>query len=122
MSSTSTDDTLATEAGIQTYLRNTPFTSHTVDQLSGGHINFTYRIHLHVPVDGMSTFILKYTPPYVASSADVDPMPFPPDRQVFIHILRFVLSMAFTQELCRDSKRKHYDWPTLFLSRVTTTP
>ena len=86
MSSTSSDDTLATEAGIQTYLRNTPFASHTVDLLSGGYINFTYRIHLHVPVDGMSTFILKYAPPYAASLTNLSILS--PDRQVFIHISR----------------------------------
>ena len=86
MSSASTDDSLATKDGIQTYLRNTPFASHTVDQLSGGYVNFTYRIHLHVPVDGISTFILKYTPPYAASLTEDISMP--PDRQVFIHMSR----------------------------------
>lgn len=83
MSSTPTDETLTTEAGIQTYLQNTPFASHTVDLLSGGYTNFTYRIHLHAPVDGMSTFILKYAPPYVAAAADSIPVPFSPDRQRF---------------------------------------
>lgn len=86
MLNTPTDETLATEAGIQTYLRNTPFASHTVDLLRGGYTNFTYRIHLHTPVDGMSTFILKYAPPYVAAAADSIPVPFSPDRQVFIHL------------------------------------
>ncbi|KIK12034.1 hypothetical protein PISMIDRAFT_689864 [Pisolithus microcarpus 441] len=63
-----TPETLVAAAGVQTYLENTAFASHTVDLLSGGFTNFTYRIHLHTPIDGRSTFVLKYAPPYVASS------------------------------------------------------
>ncbi|KAI6031548.1 kinase-like domain-containing protein [Pisolithus microcarpus] len=61
-----TPEALAAPDGVQAYLENTPFASHTVDLLSGGFSNFTYRIHLHAPIDGRSTFVLKYTPPYVA--------------------------------------------------------
>ncbi|KAI6135482.1 kinase-like domain-containing protein [Pisolithus croceorrhizus] len=62
-------EALAAPAGVQAYLKNTPFASHIVDPLSGGSANFTYRIHLHTPIDGRSTFVLKYTPPlYVAAS------------------------------------------------------
>jgi len=91
MSSTPADGMLATEAGIENYLRNTAFASHTVNLLNGGYANFTYRIHLCVPVDRMSTFILKYAPPYAAALADTIPMPFSPDRQVFVHSSRLYL-------------------------------
>ena len=91
MSSTPADDMLATEVGIKTYLRNTAFASHTINRLNGGYANFTYRIHLRVPVDGMSTFVLKYAPPYAAALADTIPMPFSPNRQVFVHSSRFYL-------------------------------
>ncbi|KAL4069802.1 kinase-like domain-containing protein [Scleroderma yunnanense] len=83
MSTTPTNDTLATKAGILTYLRNTVFASHTVDSLSGGYGNFTYRIHLHAPVDGMLTFVLKYTPPYAAASANTTRMLLSQERQIF---------------------------------------
>ncbi|KAI5982340.1 hypothetical protein EDD15DRAFT_2203011 [Pisolithus albus] len=57
-----------TAAGVQAYLENTASASHTVDLLSGGFTNFTYRIHLHTPIDGGSVFVPEYAPPYVASS------------------------------------------------------
>ena len=82
----STDDMLATEAGIQTYLQNTVFASHTVNLLSRGFANFTYRIHLHVPVDGMSTFVLKYAAPGVTIlPVNTTRTPISPGRQVFLH-------------------------------------
>ncbi|KAI6117890.1 kinase-like domain-containing protein [Pisolithus croceorrhizus] len=76
-------ETLATAAGVQAYLENTAFASHTVDLLSGGFTNFTYRIHLHTPIDGRSTFVLKYAPPYVAASFIIGPtqIPLSPERQ-----------------------------------------
>ncbi|KAF9245911.1 P-loop containing nucleoside triphosphate hydrolase protein, partial [Melanogaster broomeanus] len=39
-----------------------------------GSANFTYRIHLHTPLDGRSAFILKYAAPYVAASAGSFPL------------------------------------------------
>ncbi|KAI6098039.1 kinase-like domain-containing protein [Pisolithus croceorrhizus] len=80
-----TPETLATAAGVQAYLENTAFASHTVDSLSGGFANFTYRIHLHTPIDGRSTFVLKYAPAYVAAPFMLGPtqIPLSPERQKF---------------------------------------
>jgi 5-methylthioribose kinase len=72
---------LTTTAGIQLYLQDTPFAAHTIQVLSGGMSNFTYRIYLHTPLDGQSTFILKYAAPYVAVSAGK--FPLDQKRQVF---------------------------------------
>jgi len=81
----STDDMLATEAGIQTYLQNTSFASHTVNLLSRGFANCTYRIHLHAPIDGMSTFVLKYAAPFVLTLANTTQIQVSTERQVFFH-------------------------------------
>jgi len=123
MSSIPTEDTLATESGIQTYLQNTVFASHTVKLLSGGSANFTYRIHLHVPIDGMLTFILKYAAPYVAASATTTArIPFSPERQVNIlfHPGR-IKDRALTWELNRDLKRKFSDVSQIFPDQMMTT-
>ena len=81
----STEDMLATEAGVQTYLQNTAFASHSVNLLSAGFANYTYRIHLHAPIDGMSTFVLKYAGPVVITLANGTRIVGSPARQVFFH-------------------------------------
>ncbi|KAI9570381.1 kinase-like domain-containing protein [Boletus coccyginus] len=45
------------------------FAARTVEKLSGGLGNFTYRIHLHRAFAGRQTLVLKYAPPYIAGSA-----------------------------------------------------
>ncbi|KAN0100432.1 Protein kinase-like domain containing protein, partial [Tylopilus felleus] len=72
---TSVIDGLATVPGIQAYLQDSPqFAAHTVEKLSGGMGNFTYRIHLQRAFAGRQTLVLKYTPPYVAASGDTFPL------------------------------------------------
>ncbi|KAF9229047.1 hypothetical protein BS17DRAFT_688131 [Gyrodon lividus] len=84
---------LSTTTGIQTYLQGTPFAPHTIQVLSGGTANFTYRIHPHTPLDGQSTFILKYAAPYVAVSAEK--FPIDQKRQVVeVEALRLVHKMS----------------------------
>lgn len=112
-----TDDILTTEVGIKTHLQNSAFASHTVNRLYGGYANFTYRIHLHMPVDGKTTFILKYAPSYAAALTDTIPMPFSSERQVSVHLS---LKYRILMELSRNSKRKHSDWPTLFRGQMMT--
>ncbi|KAG6333896.1 hypothetical protein ID866_5181 [Astraeus odoratus] len=99
MSDTTAVDTLVTEAGIQSYVQNTAFESHAVDKLSGGTANFTYRIHLLEPIDGKSTFIVKYAAPYIASSANTTRMPFSPERQkVEVEALRLAHRLSRSDE------------------------
>ena len=88
------DDLLATQAGIQTYLQNTAFASHTVDLLSKGAANLTYRIHLHMPVDGKSTFILKYAKAFATittPTGDTTQIPITTDRQVYSLIMLWIV-------------------------------
>ncbi|KAH7885995.1 kinase-like domain-containing protein [Phlebopus sp. FC_14] len=76
-----TNEDLATVAGVRVYLKSTPFASDTVEVLSGGYANFTFRIRPLRMVHNRSTFILKYASPYVAVSAGK--MEFDPARQFF---------------------------------------
>lgn len=80
-------DDLATISGIQAYLQDNPeFAAHTVEKLTGGTGNFAYRIHLHRAFAGRQTLVLKYAPPYIASSATK--FPFDQKRQVLINLPR----------------------------------
>lgn len=84
-------DELATIPGIQEYLQRHPiFAAHTVEKLSGGLGNFTYRIHLLRAFAGHQTLVLKYAPPYIASSSGT--FPIDQKRQVFINCGRFLCS------------------------------
>ena len=100
---TSVSDELATVPGIQAYLQDNPkFAAHTVEKLSGGLGNFTYRIHLHRAYAGCQTLVLKYAPPYAASSTGR--FPLDQKRQVFHQLTTCpgVLTMK-----TRSSKPKH---------------
>lgn len=81
-------DNLATVLGIQAYLQDYPkFAAHTIEKLPGGTGNFTYRIHLLRRLAGRQTLVLKYAPPYIASSGGT--FPFDQKRQVFVDTARF---------------------------------
>ncbi|KAG5652930.1 hypothetical protein H0H81_003073 [Sphagnurus paluster] len=60
-----TPSELTTTEGVQAYIANTPFASHTVTSLSGGTGNFAYRIHLSAPFEGQETLVLKHAEPYI---------------------------------------------------------
>lgn len=75
---TSTRD-LTTIAGVEDYVRDTPFASSTVMSLSGGTGNYTYRLYLETPHEGKSTAILKHSTSYVKSLPTI---PFAIERQV----------------------------------------
>ncbi|KAG6333445.1 hypothetical protein ID866_5647 [Astraeus odoratus] len=99
MSDTTAIDTLATEAGIQSYLQNTAFEAHAVNRLSGGVTNFTYRIHLVEPIDGKSTFVVKYATPYIAAWPNSTRMPLSLKRQKLeVAALRLAHRMAISDE------------------------
>ncbi|KAG2338358.1 hypothetical protein BDR05DRAFT_893824 [Suillus weaverae] len=87
-----TDVDLTTIADVRRYLSNTPFASHTINALTGGFANFTYRIYLNDSFEGKETFVLKYAAPYVAASGGT--MALPTERQKFdAEALRLVYKM-----------------------------
>lgn len=42
------------------YLSETPFASSQVESLSGGNINYVFRLYLRNPYDGMRTLVMKH--------------------------------------------------------------
>ncbi|KAG6851387.1 hypothetical protein H0H93_005785 [Arthromyces matolae] len=75
-----TSSDLTTIDGVQAYLQNTDYPSHTVSALSGGSGNYAYRIHLTKPLDGHHTLVLKHAQPFVK---DARTIAFSLDRQMF---------------------------------------
>ncbi|KAG9314174.1 kinase-like domain-containing protein [Chiua virens] len=87
-------DDLATIPGIQAYLQDKPqFAAHTIDKLTGGSGNFVYRLNLVEGFDGQPTLVLKYAPPYIATS--VRRFPFDQKRQrIEVQALRLAAKMT----------------------------
>lgn len=85
------DVDLTTIAGVRRYLSNTPFASDTINALTGGFTNFTYRIYLNDSFKGRATLVLKYAAPYVAA---LGTMALSTERQKFdVEALRLVRKM-----------------------------
>ena len=70
---------LATEEGVLTYLKTTPFAAEKVTQLVGGTGNYTYRVDLQASYAGRNTVVVKHAKPYVKDARSI---PFPIERQV----------------------------------------
>ena len=75
------NDDIATVAGVQAYIVDTPFDSTSVVPLSGGYGNYAYRLILREPFREQDTVVLKHAKPYAAAFKD---MPFSLERQVTV--------------------------------------
>lgn len=105
---TNTDEKdLSKVANLQAYLEDTPFAAEKIDALSGGNVNFTFRIRLKTPYDGRSTMIVKHGKPYVALSEGR--IPFSLERQVRIFVTE---PHRYLYSTCRDSKLQPSDMST----------
>ncbi|TFK41990.1 kinase-like domain-containing protein [Crucibulum laeve] len=71
---------LTTEDSVLEYLSATPFASTSVNTLSGGGANYTYRIHLITPYEGNLKLVLKHAAPYVKS---IPTLAFDVNRQLY---------------------------------------
>jgi 5-methylthioribose kinase len=56
---------LSSERDVLTYLENTPYNSTDVIPLSGGTVNYVFRLKLVAPYLGRETLVLKHAKPYV---------------------------------------------------------
>ncbi|KAJ7292780.1 kinase-like domain-containing protein [Mycena rebaudengoi] len=66
---------------LHTYLENhQAFQCTTIEVLSGGLANFTFRLHLREPFEGRPSLVLKHAKNYVAFAKDI---PFGVERQLF---------------------------------------
>lgn len=67
---------------LHEYLAGTPFESHRIAALSGGNVNFTFRLELKAPYQGRPTLVVKHAKSYVMASGTQ--VPFALLRQVLI--------------------------------------
>ena len=99
---------LTTPQGVAVYLALTPFACTKAEPLSGGLVNFVFRLHLITPYQGRSTLILKHASPY---AANIPEFSIPVSRQVrkevqsdigFLHHLP-ALPLQLNQLTCRTT-------------------
>lgn len=55
---------LVSVSAVEAFLADTPFASRSITELTGGHINYVYRIHLRTPFEGSKTVVLKHAQPF----------------------------------------------------------
>jgi 5-methylthioribose kinase len=70
---------LMSASAVGAFLDSTPFASLSVTDLTGGLINYVYRIHLLAPFEGNQTVVLKHAQPFWKS---VVSNPWGVERQV----------------------------------------
>ena len=67
---------LTSLSAVEAFLVDTPFASRSITDLTGGYINYVYRIHLLKPFEGSQTVVIKHAQPYwrssVADSCEVE--------------------------------------------------
>ena len=61
---------LMSAPAVGAFLAGTPFASRSITDLTGGYVNYVYRIHLLTPFEGTQTVILKHAQPFLKSSVD----------------------------------------------------
>jgi 5-methylthioribose kinase len=59
---------LVSVSAVKAFLADTPFACRSITELTGGHINYVYRVHLQTPVEGSKTVVLKHAQPFWKSS------------------------------------------------------
>lgn len=60
---------LTTVSAVEAFLAGTPFASQSITDLTGGTVNYLYRINLLTPFDGSQTVVLKHAQPFWKSAA-----------------------------------------------------
>lgn len=70
---------LITVSAVEAFLAGTPFASQSITDLTGGNINYLYRINLLTPYDGSQTVVLKHAQPFWKSAVG---NPWEVERQV----------------------------------------
>ena len=62
---------LTTEEGVHAYLAKTPFAIVDITPLSGGRINYVFRLHLLISYRGRETLVFKHAKPYMKESQEI---------------------------------------------------
>src|ERR1700733_5594550 len=55
-------------SAVEAFLADTPFASRSVTELTGGTVNYVYRIQLLTPIEGSQTVVLKHAQPFWKSA------------------------------------------------------
>ena len=55
---------LTSVSAVEAFLAGTPFASRSITDLTGGDINYVYRVNLLTPFDGSQTVVLKHAQPF----------------------------------------------------------
>ncbi|KAF8264443.1 hypothetical protein EI94DRAFT_1805817 [Lactarius quietus] len=75
---------LVSVSAVEAFLADTPFASRSVTELTGGYINYVYRVHLRTPFEGSKTVVLKHAQPFwktsVVNSWEVERQMFEVER------------------------------------------
>ena len=59
---------LVSVSAVKAFLADTPFACRSISELTGGRINYVYRIRLRMPFEGSNTVVLKHAQPFWKSS------------------------------------------------------
>jgi 5-methylthioribose kinase len=59
---------LLSVSAVEAFLAGTPFASRSITDLTGGTVNYVYRINLLTPFDGSQTVVLKHAQPFWKSA------------------------------------------------------
>jgi len=59
---------LMSVSAVEAFLTDTPFASRSVTELTGGTVNYVYRIQLLTPIEGSQTVVLKHAQPFWKSA------------------------------------------------------
>ncbi|KAJ8084631.1 hypothetical protein PM082_003405 [Marasmius tenuissimus] len=108
MTSSTVEKDLSKVPDLEAYLEGTPFAADKIDALSGGNVNFTFRLKLKTPYDGRSTLIVKHGKAYVALSEGR--FPFSLERQKFeVAALKHVHALTPAGSLVTAPRVSHFD-------------
>lgn len=84
---------LTSVSAVSAYLVGTPFAGQSIADLSGGFINYVYRVHLLSPFEGNQTVVLKHAQPSSKLRTDLE---CGPERQVSVILQGDVLVNHYT--------------------------
>jgi len=118
--SSSSPAALTTVEAVEAFLAGTPFASQSIQKISGGYINYVYRIHLVAPLNGHPSVILKHAQEHFATDHTLS---FDSMRQVSSNIVRSPRNSVLKCSIVVSSRNmKSEPWCTSNHGSSTTIP
>ncbi|KAF9222813.1 hypothetical protein BS17DRAFT_734970 [Gyrodon lividus] len=100
---------LLSVSAVEAFLAGTPFACRSITDLTGGTVNYVYRINLLAPFDGSQTVVLKHAQPFWKSAVS---NPWEVERQFFEVEAMTRVRLGLPQSLpllVKVSKIYHFD-------------